>query len=142
MTDPYRQHHVDGMIDSLSAELEKVKAELVVSKNKVKELETTIDEERTAINDGWEYKLVSIPHTFVNEGTSAGSSNHAISLQGMLTIHEQPWMKGRKPDAYIVKYENFVCGTLEKLGKQGFEMFHQDEHNKEIYWFRRKIKTQ
>ena len=142
MSDPYRQHNSDGMINSLSAELEKVKAELSASKQKIVELEQSLDNERAAINNGWEYKLVYIPHRFVNEESEQGSSDRSISLVGMLTIEQQPWMRGRKVSGYILEYQNLVLKTLEIYGKQGWEMFHQDQVTQEVYWFRRKIKVQ
>jgi len=141
MSDPYRQHNSDGMINSLSAELEKVKAELVAEKAKTKELEQTLDDERSAINDGWEYKLICVPHSYENEEQSQNSSNRSISLSGMIKFPELKWNKGRTLPKYVARYQNLVSDILGQLGKQGWEMFHQDDLDKEIYWFRRKIKV-
>lgn len=137
MDDPYRKHNANGMIDSLSAELEKVKAELVVSKNKVKELETTIDEERAAINDGWEYKLI-----YQNRQAQLTGTTETTTLRDALRQTTPEYLKkyGRT-DAYVLVYLAEVKLQLENLGKQGWEFIKQDDQYPEVLWFRRKIKT-
>jgi len=143
MSDPYRQHNSDGMINSLSAELEKVKAELVAEKAKTKELEQTLDDERAAINDGWEYKLVhqtrhvsNTTWTKTSENGSSGSTTTVSLSQALLEEQKYKTTKG-----YVVEFLQKTRKQLSDLGKQGWEFIKQDDEYKDVLWFRRKIKV-